>query len=653
MIPALWLTGIAQGNPDLENVTQIDCTPYPHTNPNNNQTYTDNAADQASAAALAADGFACTALLNKGQLPGTFQHVGEAWFKTVGSTLQVRFILFGTANTGLSGDNKLCLDDDGDPINNIAPGGAGPAFCEGGDAAATIQASNANSSTVNCATNAPEPAGKMEYAIEKIPNLSFTIGGQTVSGWNVFIDACTEILPHFNANGFSIVAYFQPHVPVPDLRIKIEANDTNEVGDPHTFTVTVEFDADTTIDPPGFAPLQGVNPVVTLTGSNGIGNPVTPTANTCSSAGTDASGQCTVTVNSDDAGKITASASITHAGLTRDTNPSTAAIACGFGGNGDAVCQPAVKTYVDAYITIEADATNPIGAPHTFTVSVFQDAGDGNGFVAATVGNVDVTLTNAGGANAILDAPNSTCDDNQPSGDNLDASGQCTVTFTSNTAGTVTGHATVNLTVGGVALTRETDGVAPNSDDAVKTFVDGAIRIFKDSDKGGRVTSAGVVFDVDGPDAGDTADFSVTDDETAAAPDEDSDIGEICVSGLIPGATYNVTETSPPDGYGDSNEGTLQVVAATGDCSTVAATGAHTVTFTNPPLFDIIAAFRDAGSGQITIVSITCTGAGVNNNTLDGTPLTGWDASQINEDLEFVDSGDGTMTLNCAIKVDP
>src|SRR5204862_6009991 len=55
--------------------------------------------------------------------------------------------------------------------------------------------------------------------------------------------------------------------------------------------------------------------------------------------------------------------------------------------------------------------------------------------------------------------------------------GQCTITFTSNTAGKVTGHAAATLTVNGVAFTIQTNGVAPNSGDAVKTFVDANIQI--------------------------------------------------------------------------------------------------------------------------------------------------------------------------------
>ena len=97
--------------------------------------------------------------------------------------------------------------------------------------------------------------------------------------------------------------------------------------------------------------------------------------------------------------------------LTRSTSGNA-----GPGGSG-----AATKVFVDANITIGANDTNEVGAPHTFTVTVNQNAGGGAGFVAATVGNVDVSLTDSNGSAALIDGANSTCDDNQPSGDNLNA----------------------------------------------------------------------------------------------------------------------------------------------------------------------------------------------------------------------------------------
>ena len=268
----------------------------------------------------------------------------------------------------------------------------------------------------------------------------------------------------------------------PDAKIEIAPDDTNEVGDPHSFTVTVMENLD---DGSGFQPADNELVTVSLVNSNGATGIFNPDPDggdllttTCT---TDATGQCTVQIVSPTAGQVTATASSNVDVLGVPLPRSTDGIAPNSG--------PAVKTYVDAKIEITPDATNEVGDPHTFTVTVMQDdglsaaqGGDGaDGFTAAPVGNVDVTLTDTNGAVSVLDAAASTCDDNQPAGDNLDASGQCTTVFTSNSAGQVTGHATVELTVGGVTLTRETDGVAPNSDDAVKTFVDAKIEIAPDA----------------------------------------------------------------------------------------------------------------------------------------------------------------------------
>ena len=76
---------------------------------------------------------------------------------------------------------------------------------------------------------------------------------------------------------------------------------------------------------------------------------------------------------------------------------------------------------------------------------------------------------------AVHTAPTGTC---TAAGANTNASGQCTITFTSNSTGKVTGHASSTLSVAGSApFTVQTDGVAPNSGDAVKTFVNARILI--------------------------------------------------------------------------------------------------------------------------------------------------------------------------------
>lgn len=161
----------------------------------------------------------------------------------------------------------------------------------------------------------------------------------------------------------------------------------------------------------------------------------------------------------------------------------------------------------------------------------------------------------------------------------------------------------------------------------------GALRIVKNSAKGGPVSQAGAVFSYDGS--------SVTDNGTG---DEDPAVGSVCVSGLLPG-DYDVTETSAPPGYGlpaDPGPETVTVVTGT-NCTDNLPTGSAVVTFTDPPLSDIQVNFRDGGSGE-TSATITCdntTGTGNND------PATGWDTSRTVLGVE------APTTVHCTIEIDP
>lgn len=164
----------------------------------------------------------------------------------------------------------------------------------------------------------------------------------------------------------------------------------------------------------------------------------------------------------------------------------------------------------------------------------------------------------------------------------------------------------------------------------------GALRILKNSTKGGAVTTAGAVFSYDSA--------SVTDN---GAGDADPDIGEVCVPGLATG-DYDVAETSPPPGYGDAPGGaqTVTVVAGT-NCTDNEPTGAAEATFTNPPLADIQVNFRDGGSGETSVTSMVCTNTGT---TADTTPATGWDDSVTHEGIAIDPS---PRTIVCTIEIDP
>jgi hypothetical protein len=164
----------------------------------------------------------------------------------------------------------------------------------------------------------------------------------------------------------------------------------------------------------------------------------------------------------------------------------------------------------------------------------------------------------------------------------------------------------------------------------------GALRILKNSTKGGAVSNAGAVFSYDGA--------SVTDN---GAGDEDSDVGEVCVSGLATG-DYDVDETSPPPGYGDApgDPQTVTVVAGT-NCTDNQPTGAAVATFTNAPLADIQVNFRDGGSGETSVTSMVCTNTGT---TADTGTATDWDDTITHEGIEIDPS---PRTIVCTIEIDP
>ena len=159
----------------------------------------------------------------------------------------------------------------------------------------------------------------------------------------------------------------------------------------------------------------------------------------------------------------------------------------------------------------------------------------------------------------------------------------------------------------------------------------GALVIEKRSTKTNNplVSQAGAVFSYDSS--------SVTDNGVG---DEDTTVGEICVSGLAPG-DYEIDETSPPPGYGDSDDAaqTVTVVAGT-DCEVEAnrpGEGA-TATFTNPPLADLLVRVDGQESGEIAS-TIDCGTTGGVTPAVDPAVL---DV----DDLE-------PQTITCTIVIDP
>jgi hypothetical protein len=237
---------------------------------------------------------------------------------------------------------------------------------------------------------------------------------------------------------------------VVDANIQITPTATNHVGDTHTFTAHVNVN-----DGTGSANAPD-GTQISFSIDSGPGG--FTSANPCTTAG--GTGSCTINLSSAVTGVTTVSAhstvSVGGISLTRDTN--------GVPANSG----PAVKTWVNAKITITPNATNAVGQPHTFTATLSKDTGTGT-FVAAAGETVTITLTNSNGAAASPAGPFT---------GTTDANGQFAVTFTSASTGTVTGHASSTLSVNGsAAFTVQTDGSAPNSGDAVKRFVNANIQI--------------------------------------------------------------------------------------------------------------------------------------------------------------------------------
>jgi uncharacterized repeat protein (TIGR01451 family) len=272
---------------------------------------------------------------------------------------------------------------------------------------------------------------------------TFSVGGQSVTR-----DTNTAINTAAGGSGDAGKTWVDARISIAPLA------PSNEVGKPHTFTVTVQQDTGTG----NFTALSGATVTATLTDSNGAAHAAA--AGTCITGKTDANGQCTIIVNSSAAGKVTVNATTTVVVSGQTITRST-----GDGKSGDTA--DAVKTYVDAYLTISpASAVNPLNATHTYTVQFFTNDGGSAGYVGTNGVKIDFTLL-SGHVGDFTGAKS--CTTATVSG----SAGICTITTVSSVAGQDTMQATGTTTVNGVSLTRTTGTAAPghaNSDNALKTW---------------------------------------------------------------------------------------------------------------------------------------------------------------------------------------
>lgn len=269
--------------------------------------------------------------------------------------------------------------------------------------------------------------------------------------------------------------------------ITIALDTTHEVGDDHTFIVTVGFNGSE-----GFVPVADG----TIVTSN-----VTPSGSViddsdCTNGTT--SGTCSIIVNSTTPGTFTVNAlsNVVVDGHTFNLSTSVS---------------PASVTFVDGRIVISPlNATNNVNEAHTFTVYVYQNPGSGE--IVSTNALVTFSLLNNTAGASFVNG--NTCTTN--------ASGVCSVQINTSTPGNVEVNALANLTPGGVSIVRTTDGTHGSSVNGSKSYVAGRIIIVKQTL----------------PD-GDTTKFEFT---TSYGENFELADGESNDSGFLPVGTYSVSE---------------------------------------------------------------------------------------------------------------
>jgi hypothetical protein len=230
-----------------------------------------------------------------------------------------------------------------------------------------------------------------------------------------------------------------------DAAIEITPSAVNPVGVAHTFNIKV------TASSSGAAIDFG-----------DVSTSVAPAAkskvDTCSPAERKVNGgvlTCTLIINSDTAGVFTANAT---------AHVTIGSVAFDLATNGKGGSGAAVKTYVDADLSIAPDGVNAVGDPHVITAHVNVD--DGTGKKNAPAGTlVDLAVVSGPGA---LSAD---------SCDTVGTTGSCTVTLTSSQAGVTVVSGESHVNVKGVLFDLKTNGQGGNSGNLTKRWVDGFITI--------------------------------------------------------------------------------------------------------------------------------------------------------------------------------
>lgn len=234
-----------------------------------------------------------------------------------------------------------------------------------------------------------------------------------------------------------------------DARVSVGPDGVNAVGDAHTVKGKAEFN-----DATGWQPAVGETINFAIT--QGVGSFV----NGVDSCVAGADGTCTVQINSAVPGVTWVSASTSYGVLGVTLNRTTAV-------NGATDPDNLRKEWVAASIEITPDAVNPVGAPHTFDITVKASSSG----AAIDFGDVTTSVTPAPDSKSDTCGPN----DRKVNGGEL----TCKLTINSNTAGVFTANAFAKVTIGGVVFNLATNG-AGGSGPAVKTYVDARISVGPD-----------------------------------------------------------------------------------------------------------------------------------------------------------------------------
>ncbi|MGE5678473.1 MAG: hypothetical protein ACM3ZR_10510 [Pseudomonadota bacterium] len=362
-----------------------------------------------------------------------------------------------------------------------------------------------------------------------------------------------------------------------DASITIEPDGTNPVNNTHTFASTVRI-----IDENGERAVPDGTLVTFVIENGGPGTFIEDYGTPNDGIVGTVNGVAQIGLNSAVVGKteVSATANITDpVNMTVKTD--------GAGKNSD----NAIKNWVDAYITITPDGTNPVNNKHTFTSTVMVY--NGSGYVAVPDGT-EVTFAIESGPGSFVDDTYGTSND----GVVAVSGGIATIGLISDVTGVTEVSATANIT-NPANMTVTTDGTGQNSDNAKKTWVDAYIMITPD---GTNIINDKHIF---------TSTVMVYNGSGYVAVPDGTEVNFAIVNG--PGSFVD-------DNYGTANDG---IVAISGGAATIGLTS------------DVIGVTEVSATADITDpVNLTVTTDGTGQNS--GNAFKTW----IKPDIQLVKTVD-------------